>query len=438
VNTERKLSFIALTPLILFVLLFLSSVCIMGQAISTLFACFIAVIYAITCTFTSDVSLNKRIELFILGSAQHTALATCYILYLSAIFTYVVDLIGGTKAAVAIGMSVLPTHLILPGFFSLVSLFAVAIGSSMGAIAAFLPIGLGITTKISVDPALMCGLVVGGAMLGDNLSIISDTTIAATQTTHCKMSDKFKANFFLVLPAFCLTIFVLSFINKGLTVNTEIVTTGFVSFWECISVLPYAIVFFLAPLNIDVMAILTLGIGVAMGIGIWQGILAPLQATGLLLKGFSANESIQEVFILVLFVAGLSYLVEYNGGITYLIDRFSHKIKTKTSAEISIIFLVFFVNMAVAINTIAILVTGPVAKHIADQFGIKKQRVASLIDIVACICQGILPYAPQLLLAASLAKISPIIILPYLHYQWFIALITIVSVGITYISERND
>lgn len=431
-------SFISLLPLVLFVSFFLGATILFAQPVSALFPCILALLFALFFTFSKDIPFNKRIELFIQGSSQHTAIATCYILVLSAIFTYVLDLIGGTDAAVVLGMALLPTRCILPGFFTLVSLFATTIGSSMGAIAAFLPIGLGIANTLGIDPALMCGIVVGGAMLGDNLSVISDTTIAATQTTHCKMHDKFKANSILVLPAFLLTSALLLYLNQGINVDLLTLSSAQeISFSTVVPVLPYLFIFILAPCNIDVIALLLGGIAIAIALGVAQGNFTFLESTGFFLKGFACNTSVQEVFLLILLVAGLSYIVEYNGGINYLFEKVSHKIHTKAGAEITIAILVFLVNMAVAINTIAILVTGPVAKSIADKVGISKERVASLIDVVACICQGILPYAPQLLLAASLARISSISILPFLHYQWFIALVTVCSIVKTYCDEKR-
>lgn len=430
-------SFISITPLFVFVFLFFCSAIFLSQPISALFSCLLAIIYAVIFTFGKDIPFNKRIDLFISGSAHPTAIATCYILFFSAIFTYTLNIIGGTQAAVNIGMGLIPSQFLLPGFFFIVSLFAVAIGSSMGAIAAFLPIGLGMGEQLLVNPSLICGIVVGGAMLGDNLSIISDTTIAATQTTGCHMKDKFKENSLLVLPAFIATMVILFYLNHFIPTPLINPVLPSINLSHVLPITPYGAVFILALCNIDVLAVLVVGILMAMGIGIWQGTFTFLQSTSVLVDGFAYNSSIQEVLMLVLFVAGLSYIVEYNGGIQYLLNMFSHHIRSKARAEISIALLVFLVNMAVAINTIAILVTGPVAKHIADQFDIPKKRVASLIDIVACICQGILPYAPQLLLAASLAKVSSISIMPYLHYQWFVAVVTAASIGKTYVQEKQ-
>ena len=425
-------TFNSLTPFLIFVSLFLYSTLCTHQSISSLFCAIIALSYAIVFPLTSRTGFNDRIALFIAGSAHPTAIATCYILLFSAIFTHIVNVIGGTHNAVHIGMHLLPTQFLLPGFFTVISLFATAIGSSMGAIAAFLPIGIGIGTQLHINPALISGIVVSGAMLGDNLSIISDTTLAATQATHCAMKDKFWANLWLVIPAFVCTIIVLIWINSTIITATYVPTTGHIQLQQLITIIPYLVLFVLAPFNIDVIFLLIIGIATAIVIGITQQHFTLSESSMIIFEGFSKNTSIQEVFLLVLFVAGIAHIVEHQGGIAYVCNKIAPHITTKSSAECAIALLVFLVNAVVAINTIAILLTGPVARHIALKAGIAKERVASLIDIVACICQGILPYAPQLLLAASLASISPTAIIPYLHYQWFILAVTVLSIGRTY------
>ncbi len=433
-NTNNG-SFLSLTPLILFVALFLISTIFFSSQISPLFSCIVAIIYSFF-TFQKKLHLNKKIEIFLTGSAHNTVIAMCYIFIFSAIFTYVLTTIGGIKSAVNIGLYLLPPNYILPGFFTIVSFFATAIGSSMGAIAAFLPIGAAIAQKLSIDPALMAGIVVSGAMLGDNLSIISDTTIAATQTTNTKMIDKFKANIKLVIPAFFLTIATLIWINQSVTINTNALTIITPTFGDVVKIIPYAFVLFFALIGFDVIAVLLLGIFAAIGIGVYYGNFSFIQGTNMFLQGFQDSGGIQEVLILVLLVAGLSHIVNYNGGIDYLLSTFKKDIRNKGYAELYISILVFLINAAIGINTIAILIAGPVAKTIADKFNIKGKRVASLLDVVACFCQGILPYAPQLLLAGSLAGISSIAIIPYLHYQWFIFLVTALSIGKTYMQNK--
>jgi Na+/H+ antiporter NhaC len=423
--------FVSLIPFIFFVVTFAFSSIFSEYAVAPLFACTVAIVIAICFTFAKTVPFATRIELFIAGSGRQTAIATCYILVLSALFTYVVDLIGGTAAAVNCGMALLPHSLVLPGLFTIISLFATSIGSSMGTIAAFLPIALGIAKKLQIDPAFISGLVVGGAMLGDNLSIISDTTIAATQTVGCTMYEKFRTNLKLVVPAFLITCAVLLYYNQSLGITASFETVPF-TLQQFVLIIPYLIMFILAPLQIDVLAILLFGISAGLAIGISHGVFTFSQSTQLLLQGFAANQSIQEVVLLVLLVAGLSAIVEFNGGIAYLFEHVSMRVKGKAGAEFAISILVFLVNAAVAINTIAILITGPMAKTVAEKFGIEKARMASLIDIVSCICQGVLPYGPQLLLASSLAHVSSMAIIPHLHYQWSITFVLIASSAMIY------
>ncbi|HRN78369.1 MAG TPA: Na+/H+ antiporter NhaC family protein [Candidatus Dependentiae bacterium] len=426
---------IALLPFAVFVGLFLTSAIFFNSALSPLFTCLLAITVSFF-TFKENLSINRKVEIGIEGSAQPTVLAMCYIFIFSAVFSYTLKLIGGLDAAVNLGLYIIPNNFILPGFFIIVSLFATAIGTSMGAIAAFVPIGMGIAHQLGVDPALMAGVVVSGAMLGDNLSIISDTTIAATQTTGARMKDKFRINLRLVAPAFFLTIITLFIINQYSSPDSTLLTLTTLNLNDIITTLPYMLIFLFALLGLDVIAVLIIGTSVAVAIGIWQGTFDITRGTGIILEGFVKDSSgIQEVLILSLLVAALSHIVAYNGGIEYLLTHMRKRIHTKGGAELYISILVFLVNAAVAINTIAILVTGPVAKKIGDSFDIAKSRVASLIDIVACVCQGILPYAPQLLLAGSLAGVSSIAIIPHLHYQGYILLVVIGSIVQTYIKN---
>lgn len=422
-----------LAPFWLFVVLFVVSMVFFKSAISPIFFIIIAIIFSFF-TFTKKVSFNKKMKLIVEGAMQSTIVTMIYIYIFGTAFTYVLRLIGGVDSAVKLGMSIIPNNFILPGFFSIVSLFAVAIGSSTGAIATFLPIGLGFGSKMGIDPSLMCGLVVSGAMLGDNLSVISDTTVAATQTTGTKMVDKFRENIFLVIPAFLLTVGVLIYINSYYQAD---IFYAFASpTWkDILRVLPYLFIFIFAFMGFNVIAVLIFGIlcGIVTGIGL--GVFSFTHGTSLFLEGFSVNPAIHEILVLVLLISGLAKIVEYNGGISYLLDKFSQRITGKGSAELHIAFLVSLICMATAINTIAILLTGPSAKKIADQYGISGKRTACILDIVACITKGILPYGHQLLLAGSIAGVSTVSIIPYLHYQAFIFLVIVASIGKTYWQE---
>ncbi|MCK4264896.1 hypothetical protein KAW80_00900 [Candidatus Babeliales bacterium] len=424
----KKGGFFQLVPFIIFVSLFLISTIWFGSKISPIFACLLAVMFSMF-TFIEKTSFNKKIEIFVSGASNTTVISMAYIFIFASIFTYVLEKIGAISAAVYFSLKLIPSALILPGFFTVIALFAVAIGSSMGTIAAFLPIGIGLAYKLGISPALISGIVVGGAMLGDNLSIISDTTIAATRTTGCRMQDKFYANLALVTPAFFLTLLVLIFINNSIVARDLSLFVAPIGLDGLIKLIPYLLILVLALWGLDVIAVLIVGILAAISIGIYLGYFTFVSGSSLFLEGFTKSKSIHEVLILSFFVAGLSKMAEHNGGIDYLLDRLSKRVKSKAEAEIAISALIFLVNMAVAINTIAILITGPVAKRIAGKFNITAKRTAALLDIFSCICQGVIPYAPQLLLAGSIAGVTSVSIIPHLHYQFFILIIAIVSVG---------
>lgn len=251
------------------------------------------------------------------------------------------------------------------------------------------------------------------------------------------MSDKFKANVFLVIPAFLLTIGVLIYINSFYTID---VSYAFAcpTWLDMIRILPYFLIFTLAFMGLNVVAVLVAGIFCGVGLGIILGMFTFSHGTSLLLEGFSINTSIHEILVLVLLISGLAKIVEYNGGINYLLDRFSKRITGKASAEVHISLLIALICMATAINTLAILLTGPVAKQIADKYGISGKRTACLLDIVACITKGLLPYGHQLLLAGSMAAIPTVSIIPYLHYQGFIFLIIVASISMTYFREQRE
>jgi Na+/H+ antiporter NhaC len=428
---------IKLSPFILFVVLFICSALFFNAQLSPLFMCLIAICVGLV-TIPGELSLNKRIEIALQGSCHPTIIAMCYIFIFSAVFTHLLKLIGGLQAAADIGLYCIPASYMLPGFFLVVSIFATVVGTSMGAIAAFLPIGMSIAQQLSIDPALMAGVVVGAAMLGDNLSIISDTTIAAVQTVGCTMKDKFRKNVILVIPAALLTIIALLITNQQYIDTQSILSTHTPTQAELISIIPYLLLITCALMGIDVIAVLLLGITSAITIGIWRGDFSFIRATGMFLEGFAQDSGgIQEVLLLVLLVAALSHIVEYNGGIRSVLAALSNRISSKGTAEWHIALLVFLVNAAVAINTIAILITGPVAKKIGEHVGLSRARIAALIDIIACICQGILPYAPQLLLAGSLSGVSTLAIMPHLHYQWSMVIVVIGSIAYTYYTQPS-
>ncbi len=402
------------------------------------FSCLIAIIFAFF-TFREKVSVKKRVSVFISGSSQPTIIYMCYIFIFSSIFAHILTINGGVDSAVRLCKIIIPSSFIFPGIFATIALFSLTIGSSIGSIATFMPIAIGIAQMFNINPSLLAGIVVSGSMLGDNLSVISDTTIAAIQTTHCNPYKKFKENVILVIPAFFITIGILFFINRHHIGTPQIISASTMqwSLTDLVNILPYVMAFLLALLGLNVLVVLIAGIIAASGLGFIYGKLTFLQIITLSFDGFYLQTSMVAMLILVLLIAGLSKIIEYNGGIQYLLHLFDSRVKSKAGAELAIIGLVSLLNIAIARNTIAILLAGPIAKQIGSKFNIASERIAGLLDIFACAIHGIIPYSSQLLLAAAMANISSLEIIPHLHYQFAILLVSLLSVLKTRFSENK-
>jgi Na+/H+ antiporter NhaC len=379
-------------------------------------------------TFTKKHTLQEKITIFVSGGTRPTIMYMCFIFIFSSVFTHIVTKIGGITAAVELGMRFVPSSFLLPGFFAVISLFALTIGSSIGSIAAFMPIAIGFAQNLGINPSLIAGTVVGASLLGDNLSMISDTTIAATKTTGCRMIDKFKANSRLVIPAFILTIVLLFLLLHGHEVPTGSLHFSPFMMGDLFKILPYCIVFLLAFIGFDVLAVLVIGSMSAAAIGLLQHSFTFVEATSFLFQGFYSQPGMVNIFILVLLIGGLAKTIEYNGGINYLMKMWRHKITSRAGAKISIIILVVIVTMTIVSSTIAILITGPIAKKVGNNFGIDNKYIASLIDIFSCICYGMLPYSPALLLAGAMAKVSTLSIIPHLYYLFILSIVTFITI----------
>ncbi len=433
---QKSGKFSHLLPFFVFIGLFVISSIWFSSQISPVFASLLAIVISFF-TFAPKISFNKKIDVFVAGCSNPVIVAMSLIFIESSMFTYILSVLGSTQAAARLGINLLPCNYLLPGFFLITAIFATAIGSSMGTIAAFLPIGIGIAKNTGISPQLMAGTVVGASMLGDNLSLISDTTIAATKTTGSKMHDKFIANFRLVIIACLFTLITLSYINSFYAVDCTQIMSQQITTGDFIAVIPYLLVLILALLGLDVIGVLAIAIFAALALGVALGKFSFLESTMLPLDGFAQDKAIDEVLILALFISGLSKIVEFNGGLAYILDHVKRRIKSKGGAEIAIAILVFLVNVVTAINTVAILITGPLAHHIGKQFNITNKRQACLLDIFSCICQGVLPYAPQLLLAQSIAHVSSVSIIPFLYYQGFIFIVMSVSIARTFWKEKK-
>nr|WP_298151810.1 Na+/H+ antiporter NhaC family protein [uncultured Pseudoxanthomonas sp.] len=350
------------------------------------------------------------------GMGDGNVMLMCLIFLLAGAFATVSKAIGAVDAVVALGLGALPAGLILPGLFLVAAFVSLSIGTSMGTLAAVVPIALGVADAAGLDRVLVTSAVLGGAMFGDNLSIISDTTIAATRSQGAEMRDKFRENFRIALPAAIATIVLLATLGDAAPVEAPDAASPWL-------VLPYVVVLGLALAGLDV--VLVLGIGLVVS-GVFGFVLAQeydlVSFAGDIYLGF---ESMVEITLLSILIGGLAALIKATGGLAWLaqvIAAFARGHTGRRSGEISIAALAAGSDALTANNTVAILVTGSLAKDIAQRHGISPRRAASVLDIFACVVQGVLPYGAQILLAASLAAVSPLALAGNVYYCWLLAL----------------
>ncbi|WP_440975585.1 Na+/H+ antiporter NhaC family protein [Pseudoxanthomonas winnipegensis] len=358
-------------------------------------------------------------EILLRGMGDPNIVLMCLIFLLAGAFAHVSSAIGAVDAVVAMGVGHLPAALILPGLFVLASFISLAIGTSMGTIAAVVPIALGVADAAGLDRALVVGTVIGGAMFGDNLSVISDTTIASTRTQGAQMRDKFRENFKIAMPAALATIGLLLWLGESAPVATEESASAWLA-------LPYVIVLGLALAGLDVLLVLGIGLALAAGFGLaFGGDYDVVQLAGDIWIGF---EGMTEILLLSLLIGGLGAMMKASGGLDWLagaIARVAGGRRGRRSGEFSIAALSASADAFTANNTVAILVSGSVARDIAIRHGISPRRAASVLDIFACVVQGVIPYGAQILLAASLAAVSPLALAGSVYYCWLLAAVAI-------------
>ena len=384
----------------------------------------VAILPAIVLAFIlSKKKINQSIEEFIAGVGHQDIIAMCLIYLLAGAFAAVAKASGGVDATVNLGLSVIPTSMILPGIFLISAFIATAMGTSMGTIAAIAPVALGIAQSSGMNPALTAGVVLSGAMFGDNLSIISDTTIAATRSQGCMMKDKFKENIRIALPAAIVAI--IFFALQSSTSSAPVVAS---IDWP--KIVPYLFILVLALLGVNVFVVLFIGIVLASSVGmIYLEEYSLIKVAKDIYAGFG---NMQEIFFLSLLIGGLSELMKTGGGLSYLtrsiskmIKRFSseHSVQESSRAsEFGIAALVSLVNICTANNTVSIIVSGSVARELAQTNDISPRRSASLLDIFSCVIQGILPYGAQVLLLGSIFKLSPLDIISNSYYCFALAI----------------
>lgn len=420
---------IALLPILVFLLIFIG-VGFYLQIHGTHFAFYqlpspVAILPALALALIlSKEPLNKAIDQMIHGMGHNNIITMCLIYLLAGGFSVVAKATGGVDSVVGIGLSIIPSWFLVPGIFIVSAFIATAMGTSMGTIAAVAPIAVGISHATDVSPALMAGSVLSGAMFGDNLSIISDTTIAATRTQNCEMKDKFRENFALALPAAIIALIVFWYLSGHASVPAQ-------NSVAIMPAIPYLFILVLAIGGINVFVVLALGIILAGLSGIMGSDYAFMAFAKDIYKGFT---SMQEIFILSLFIGGLSELMRLQGGLSFL-QKYVEKLVSKFgqgkgSAQLGIAILVMLTNICTANNTIAILIAGGLAKEVANDYDISGRRSASILDIFACVIQGLVPYGAQILLLGSLFKLSPLDISQMSIYPMLLAVVSLLAIFI--------
>lgn len=368
--------------------------------------------------------VNQTIDTFISGSGHSNIITMCLIYLLAGAFSVVAKSTGGVNAVVEIGLAIIPTWFLLPGIFIISALIATAMGTSMGTIAAIAPVALGIGESAQIAPTIMAGAVFSGAIFGDNISIISDTTIAATRTQGCQMRDKFKKNIKISLPAALVTIAILTWLNNPGDINNSFPDQPFMAF-------PYLVILVLAVSGVNVFAVLTLGIILAGMSGLILGDHSVLSLSKNIGEGFV---SMQEIFILSLLIGGLSEVTRQQGGLIAIqngIEKLLSKAKNNDiAAQFAIFFTTALTNIGVANNTVAILITGDLNKDMATKHNVSPAHAASLVDISACIIQGLIPWGAQALLLGSLFTLNPIDVVTTTFYPLVLTVFAVIAIFI--------
>ena len=378
---------------------------------------------AFAVVISGGIPLRKRIDIFSQGAATGQMMLMIWIFILAGAFAHTAKMMGAIDATVSFALTLLPGQMLLAGLFLAVCFISVSVGTSVGTIVALTPIAAGVAQQTDTSVALMTAVVVGGSFFGDNLSFISDTTIVATSTQGCKLSDKFRVNSFIVIPPALLILLVYIMIGTDIQSPQHLPDVAF------IKVVPYLAVLITAIFGLNVMGVLTLGIVLTGVIGIADGsfdVYGWFGAMGDGIKGMG------ELIIITMMAGGLLELIKYNGGIDFIISRLTRHINNKRGAELAIAALVSMVNFCTANNTVAIITVGGIAKQIGDRFGIDSRKCASILDTFSCTVQGIIPYGAQLLMAAGLAQLNPVSIIPYLYYPLAIGVAALLSIVFRY------
>ena len=418
-----KKGIVALSPIVVFILFYLVTSIVAGDfyKIPITVAFMVSSIYAIA-VFTGK-PLMHRIDSYSRGAATEQMMLMIWIFVLAGAFAHSAKQMGSIDATVNLTLSLLPPQMIFAGMFLAACFISLSIGTSVGTIAALTPIAVGLAQETGADLAMMTAIIVGGSFFGDNLSFISDTTIMATQTQGCRLSDKFRVNAFIVMPAALVILVVYYFLGQDTIAPQQIPAV------EWVKVIPYLTVLVTAVCGMNVMAVLTIGIVLCGIIGMFTGSFDIYGWFGAMGDGIM---SMGELIIVTMMAGGMLELIKQQGGIDFIINMLTRRVSSKRGAELSIATLVSLVDVCTANNTVAILTVGDIAKQIGDRYGVDNKKCASILDTFSCTVQGLIPYGAQLLIAAGLASVNPVAILPYLYYPFALGIVAILSILLRY------
>ena len=410
---------LALSPILVFMLVYLVGSILAGDfyKVPLTVAFLTASAYAVC--ITPKLRLKDRVAIFSRGAGDENLMLMVWIFIFAGAFAKAADAMGAIDATVNLTLRLLPDSMLLPGLFIAACFISLSIGTSVGTVVALTPVAVGIAEQTGSSLPLIVAIVVGGSFFGDNLSFISDTTIVATQTQGVRMSDKFKANIYLAAPAALIALVVYVIVGQGVTVPSD------VAWPEWYKVLPYVAVLVLAIAGMNVLVVLLIGILLAGVIGMACGSFDLMGWMGAMGEGIMG---MSELIIVTLLAGGMLALIRHNGGIDWLIRVLTRRISGKRGAKLTIALLVVLADLCTANNTIALITVGPVARDIADRYGVDRRVSASLLDTFSCFAQGLIPYGAQLLMAAGLAAITPFDIIGYLYYPLLLGVIAALGI----------
>ena len=418
-----KKGLLALSPLAVFILLYLVTSIIARDFYKVPISVAFLAASSFAVVICGGIPLRQRIDIYSKGAVTGQMMLMIWIFILAGAFAHSAKVMGAIDATVNLALTLLPGNMLLAGLFLAACFISISVGTSVGTIVALTPIAAGIAQQTGVSTPLMAAVVVGGSFFGDNLSFISDTTIIATSTQGCKLSDKFRVNSFIVVPAALIILMAYILMGAGIASPQHVPGVSYVK------VIPYLLVLVAAIAGMNVMAVLSLGIVLTGIIGIYDGaydVYGWMQAMGQGITGMG------ELIIITMMAGGLLEMIKYNGGIDFIIQRLTRHVNSKRGAELAVAGLVSMVDLCTANNTVAIITVGGIAKQIADRFGVDSRKCASILDTFSCAVQGLIPYGAQILMAAGLAGLNPISLIPYLYYPIAIGLTALIAILFRY------